>query len=123
MSATREAVRHLLPGDGRRPLSAEERVVVDDVLDAAAEWRAGRLPLEAFAAIGRLPHWDSRGRRVEGAGYARFVALLMAEPSDQRRAALIAAIDALVRADTHAVVTRQGVFDRGELARSEVVVR
>jgi hypothetical protein len=116
MKGLTDVARQLMPGDGRRPLDDEEIAVCEDVLDAAAEWHAGRLPLQVFAQIGRLPCQDSRGRRVESAGYARFVAMWHAAPGDPRRDALMAAIEHLVR-QQRVIISRHGLFDHGDVPR------
>lgn len=109
------AVRHLLPGEGRRAYTDDERAVVEDVLDAAAEWAAGRLPLGEFWRVGTLlpRRWsteavrDREGRTTapgvvchgrDMGGYSRFVALNWAvKHGDPRRHALRAAIEAAGR--------------------------
>lgn len=105
-----EALTHLLPGEGKRDLTAEERLAVEDILNAAVAWEAGALPLHAFAEIGPLAY---AGRY--SAGYGRFVSVRTASPDDPRRTALLAAIDALVRLEP-VVVTDHGVFEKAELA-------
>jgi hypothetical protein len=103
-----EAVRHLLPGDGRRPYTEDELAEADDVLDAAVEWQAGNLPIRSFMQIGTLPPktWTHKAgvfgggvevtcRGLDRPGYTRFVALVWAiKTHDPRRAALMAALDA-----------------------------
>jgi hypothetical protein len=116
MKGLTDVAQPLLPGNGRRPLNDEEIAVCEDVLDAAAEWRAGRLPLQVFSQIGRLPCQDSRGRRVESPGYARFVAMWHATPGDPRRDALLAAIECLVR-QQRVIISRHGLIDHNDVPR------
>jgi hypothetical protein len=102
-----EAVRHLAPGEGRRPYSADELAVIADVLDAAVDWQAGRLPLGEFWRTGTLlprPWTHKSGgdggtvrtcRGEDATGFSRFVALNWAvNAGDPRRLALVAAIEA-----------------------------
>ncbi len=109
MSSAIDAVRHLLPGKGRRELSPDEVADVEDILDAAAEWQAGRLPLGELMRIGSLTH----GTRPSP-GYSRFTALYTTSKSDTRRAALMAAIEELIRRDGW-VSTGQGLDQQGQV--------
>src|SRR5690349_18601065 len=94
------AVRHLLPGAGRRAYSDEEFSVINDVLDAAQDWADGKLPLAEFWKTGTLQprRWSTKELVCHGAdqtGYSRFVALNYAtQVKDRRLAALIAALEA-----------------------------
>lgn len=88
-----EAFRDLLPDGGRRELTPDEIAEVEDVLDASAEWRAGRLPWQAAANIGTI----ARGSRPSSS-YARFVALNNVSRTDPRRDDLLALMDHLDRA-------------------------
>jgi hypothetical protein len=109
-----EALASLLPDEGKRPLSADEVQACDDILEAAAEWRAGRLPLWEFERVGALPAWEPDGRgRFESVGYGRFLALLTVAKNDPRREALMAAIDALVDGRP-GYLSRQGFIGRHE---------
>lgn len=102
----RTGIGHLLPGEGQREYSADELAVIEDVLDAAAAWQSGALPLDAFWRLGTLrPRaWSHRSGGVNGpvttcrgldqAGYSRFTALVYAvKTGDPRRRALLAAIE------------------------------
>ncbi len=109
MSAVTNLATHLLPGKGTRPLTCDEAAVVEDVLDAASEWQAGRLPLGELMRIGSLTH----GTRPSP-GYSRFTALYTTSKSDTRRAALMAAIEEMVRREGW-VSTGQGLDQQGEL--------
>jgi len=103
-----DALNHLTPGEGTRPFTPEELAAVDDVLDAAVEWRAGRLPLVHVWELGTLRprQWTSKAATYNGgiettcrgndhAGYSRFMALFWAVRSgDERRHDLQAALNA-----------------------------
>lgn len=103
-----DAIAGLTPGAGQRLLTTDERAEVDDILDAAAEWQAGRMDWRAVAGLGRL---EINGAPSES--YSRFVAVAMTPPGDPRRAALLAFLDVLVRAEGY-IATRQGTFTRHE---------
>ena len=90
-----------------RVLTPDERAIVDDVLDAAAEWRLGRMPWQDAARV-----HDHR---------ARFLATTTTDRSDPRWHALQRLLDALTDA-TGYVRTRQGCFSRYELGERGVVV-
>jgi hypothetical protein len=106
---------------GRRALTYEEQIVMEDVLDAASHWAKGTLPLVEFERAGRLLayHPDGQGR-YESHGYARFLALLTATPDDPRRADLQAGIDALVASRPNVAFTKQGAFTRDESNRAGI---
>jgi len=101
-------MRHLTPGEGTRPFTPEELDAVGDVLDAAVEWRAGRLPLTHFWLVGTLrPRaWTVKAAAYNGwkevtcpgaghAEYSRFTALFWSiRAGDERRHDLTAALDA-----------------------------
>lgn len=99
--------RSLLPDGGRRPLTPEEEDSVTDVLDAAAAWKAGTLPLTAAAAIGTITYRDHISPR-----YSRFVAIATTPVGDPRRAALLEMVELMV-SKMH-MVTRFGVISRLE---------
>lgn len=105
-----------------RDLTDDEQGAVADILDAAAEWAAGRLPLHALSEVGKLPAWNAAGRRCESAGYGRALALMSTPPSDPRWPALRDAIEELVRRQ-EVVVTTQGVFEREDLYERGVTVK
>lgn len=79
-------------------LDADGWAEVNDVLDAATEWAAVRLPLEAFARIGTLAR-PAGG--LPSAAYTRHVAARVM-PTDPRWRALMRAFDTL--ADFHGYV-------------------
>lgn len=110
------AIDHLLP----RVLTPEDRAVIEDILDMAAEWAAGRMRWQAVASAGTLD-WNG----APSVAYARFVALRVTPRTiydedgniiggDHRWANLQALIDVLVRAEGF-TVTRQGVYSSWEL--------
>ena len=105
-----------------RPLTDDDRATIQDILDAASEWNAGRLPFYAFMRAGTLLGYDRNNRRYESAGYARAVALVTTAPSDPRRACLLRAIEELCRLQD-VVRTRHGTFTRESLHEHGVTVR
>lgn len=100
-----DALDHLLP----RVLTPEDRAVIEDILDMAAEWAAGRMRWQAVASAGTLD-WNG----APSVAYARFVALRVTPPSDPRRESLLALIDVLVRAEGF-TISSQGVYSSWEL--------
>lgn len=88
------------PGTGDRVFTDEEVAAVEDVLDAAVEWEAGRLPLGELWRVGTLfPRpWTYRGETCRGqdaGGYSRYKALNWArQHGDPRWRPLAAAIEA-----------------------------
>jgi hypothetical protein len=117
-----EAISHLLPDGGRRPLDAAEAWAVEEVLDAAMHWQAGALPWDEAAKITPLPCLDRHGRAIESATYARFLAMTSADADDPRRPALVALVDHLVRAQG-ATITRFGIISQEDLLESGIIVR
>lgn len=108
---TPEEILARIAADRHERLTDEQRVEVDDVLEAAAAYRRGELPLTEFANVGTI------GRPVSGvpsAAYSRFVAVTSTPPSDERRADLLAAIDDLL-AFQGFIVTKAGMFEPDEL--------
>lgn len=83
-----------------REVDPETRAAVEDVLDAAAAWRAGTLPLGAAIKI--------------GGGYLRMVATSVTPKADPRWHDLQAMIDTLVSMQGYET-TRQGVYSRREV--------
>lgn len=106
------ALDHLLPDH----LTDDDKAAIADILDAAHEWRAGRMDWTAAASIGAIP---VNGRLSEG--YARFLAVRLTPASDPRRADLLALIDKLIDA-TGIVRTTQGTYTRIELGQSDAAV-
>lgn len=123
MIAAATALWNALPEQARRDLTAEDHASIADVLDAAADWRAGKLPWWEAAAVGVIPYDAGTGARPSP-GFTRTVALLRTDRGDPRRAALRALLDELVR-QSGAVVTTHGVFTRQEIgaANAPVVAR
>lgn len=95
-----------------RVLTPDERADVEDVLEAAAEWHAGRLPLPAAAAVGT--YGDSPA-------HARFLATTTTPREDARWHDLQAMLTALVKAQGYEL-TRQGCFSRYDLGSVGAVV-
>lgn len=93
-------------------LTAEDWTDVADVLDAAAEWNAGRLPLEAFAKVGTMLS-PFTGR--PSAQYTRYVAARVTIADKPRLAPLLRALDALVRFNGY-VILASGVYEPTEIA-------
>lgn len=94
-----------------RPLDPWEERDLADVLEAAREWQAGRLPLAEFARVGLLR---------DSPAYTRYLALLRAAPAD--RPPLAAAIDALLATNPALKITDQGVFSRWDLLEAGMPV-
>jgi hypothetical protein len=109
------AVAHTLPRNPR----TDPDIAADcaDILDAAAEWMAGTLPLDALMRLGTIE--DHHGR--PSPRYSRWVAMCTAERSDPRRRALLAALDRVVAAQV--IVTRQGVLTPDEMHQHDAAVR
>lgn len=112
-----QAMRNAMPWLTR--LTAEDRQEVDDVLDAAVEWQAGRLPLIEAARVGQIV---SPGTDAPSAFYSRLVARFLSLGGDSRGPTMQALLEALVRFQG-AQVTNFGIFDADELAASGVVIR
>ena len=88
------------PGSGK-PLPFDQQMEVEDVLDAAMEWKDGRMPTTAAAQI--------------GGGYVRCKAITKTPMTDPRWHALRALCEHLDDL-SGAKMTRQGRFDRFEFA-------
>lgn len=98
-------------------LSKDDWQDVADVLDAAAEWSAGRLPLESFAAVGTMLS-PFTGR--PSAQYTRYVAARVTIADKARLAPLLRALDHLLLFQGQ-TITSHGVFDRDELVNVTVL--
>lgn len=83
------ALPHLVPG---RVLPPEDVAAAEDILDAAAAWAAGALPIGEAAAVGAMGFGVPP---VFSAGRGRFVARWATPPDDPRLPCLAALIDAL----------------------------
>lgn len=105
----------LLPGQGKRALTFEEQVEVEDVLDAALAWTNGELELGVAANLGGI---ETDGH--PSAPYTRFVALRTTPRSDPRWQALDSLCTKLSRMSGY-MITRQGVFTRRDMAESKVL--
>lgn len=94
-----------------RVLTPDEQDAVADVLDAAAEWRAGRLPWQEAASIGTY-HNPSR---------TRFLAITTTPKTDPRWHDLMALIDVLIDAEGFVRCT-QGIYSPRELGEMDIPV-
>jgi hypothetical protein len=113
-----EAVSPLLPEQGRREMTSDEALAVEEILDAAQHYADGKLPWHEAANIGPV-----ESQRGDSTAYGRFLALLWATAnSDPRLPALRSLIDALVTA-SGVTVTRFGIIDQDELIQHDVIVR
>lgn len=92
---------------------------ISDVLDAAAEWDAGRLPLEVFAHTGTMAR-PAGG--LPSAAYTRHVAVRVTSPDDPRWRSLMRALDALADFAGY-IKTQHGTFSRDELDGTPVFER
>lgn len=113
MQSIADALAHT--GD-RRPLTPDDRANVEDVLDAAAAWRAGELPWTVAAAVAPTAYGATMS-----AGYTRFLAIRTTPLSDPRRPALMALITYLIDM-TGVVRTTSGMFTPAELGQSDAAV-
>lgn len=102
-----------------REWSKDERDSINDVLDAAAEFTAFRLPLADALKAGALPADD--GFRSTPA-FGRVRAVLAASLTDPRRRALLDLLDIVIGAQA-GVQTNQGWRSHDDLARSGITVR
>lgn len=94
-----------LAPDLPRTLDPWEEQDMTDVLDAATEWDAGRLPLSEFAKIGMIR---------DSPAYTRYLTVLRtSDPA--RRSVLLRAIDALLHANPALKVTAHEVYSRWDL--------
>lgn len=74
----------------------DEKVAFEDILDAAAEWADGRLPLLEFEQVGEMP--GDRGPRNRRR-HLRFRAWFTAANDDPRKFDLMSAVNALVETE------------------------
>lgn len=104
---------------GQRDWSPDERTSIQDVLDAARDWRAGRLPLALAGAAGEIA---TRDGILSPAGRSQCRAVLAASPSDSRRADLLAMLTALVSRQPNVALTNRGLFSTDDLRAAGVTV-
>lgn len=97
-------------------LGDDEKLQIDDVLEAAGEWSAKRLPIHEFSKIGGIL---SNGK--PSAGYTRMLAFVTTPRTDPRWDDLRRAINALLVFQGF-VVTTAGVWSREDLATDNFVV-
>lgn len=99
---------------GQRPreVTEEQALAAEDVLDAAAEWDAGRLPLDLAKGVGGAVNLRTG---LDSPGWTRALAEAYTRGTDDpRRGALLRMLDAIL-AHPNRVVTRQGVFHRRDI--------
>ncbi|MDQ3222113.1 MAG: hypothetical protein M3Q75_01350 [Gemmatimonadota bacterium] len=107
-----------MPDQGRRDLSPEELDSMNDILDAAAEWAAGRLPLNAAAQVGTILTHQGHPSRA----YSRHVASLWAwRAKDSRWKSLNRMVNVLAAAVY--VKTSQGLFTSEQLHEHDRAVQ
>ncbi len=109
-----------LPASGKRALTPDEQLDVNDCLDAASDWEAGNLPWQAAANVGTIL---CEGR--PSSGYSRFIAFLLTPKSDPRRRCL-EALGTHLDTQQGLRVTPRGTFsqrDINELHESEHMMR
>lgn len=94
--------------DRARTLDDESKVEIHDVLDAAADFVAGLMPIHTFAKIGGIPS-STNGK--PSPGYTRFMALMTTPTDDPRRAALLTAIDAVLSFQG-VMLWERGIYER-----------
>jgi hypothetical protein len=119
MNALTEVVRRFI---SREP-NMDEALAIEWVLDAAQDYADGKLPWYEAASIGAVARIDWRtGREIESTAYARFLAVVFANASDPRRAAVLALCNEIVE-QSGAVLTGHGLFDRSDLAEVGATLR
>lgn len=109
MSVIAGAFVDLLPAGGKRALTPDETAEANDVLDAAAEWAAGRMPWEVAAQVGTI---ENNGRPSPSS--TRFIATVLVSPLDPRRPHLKALIDHLLVMQG-LTVTEGGIYTQRDL--------
>jgi hypothetical protein len=85
------------------------------VREAAAEWRAGRLPLAEAVKVGMI-EWNG----VPSPNYTRFLALVPLPVGHPDRDNLLAMADALLDYRPDVTVTRVGVFNNMDLVMAGI---
>ena len=108
-----------IAGTRHENLSDSDKIEVDDVLEAAAAWAAGQLPIHEFAKVGTIP---SPYTGNPSGSYTRYVAMLSTPVTDARRHDLRRALDALLTFQGF-IVTSQGVFAPADIADIPVAIR
>jgi hypothetical protein len=89
-------------------MTFDDHMTVDEVLDAAVEWEAGRLPTAQAAIVGTI---ERNGQ--PSAPYSRFIAIATTPKEDKRWQSLYNLVTHLDQLQG-AVHTRQGRFYRSE---------
>lgn len=100
-----------LAPDMARVLDPWEERDIADVLEAAREWKDGRLPLAEFAKIGMIR---------DSAAYTRYLAMLKSSPAE--REALRDAVEALIVARPDLKITSDGIVSRWDLLEAGMPV-
>lgn len=100
-------------------LSDADKIEVDDVLEAAAAWASGALPIWELANVGTML---SPVTGKPSSAYTRYSAVLATPVIDPRRGELLRAIDALINAQGM-VITSFGIFDTTDLVDVPILIR
>ena len=96
-----------------REWEPEVRQSIDDCLDAAYEWREGRLPLEEAKRLGELA---DRTGITSSAARSQCRAMMACSLEDARRPALMAMLTAVIERRAGVIVTTKGwIVSRDEL--------
>ena len=103
---------------GARPLSDDERIAIDDALDAAVAWQADELPFEEAIKVGTVP--NARGN--PSPEWTRALAFRCVPASDPRKAALYALSETGSRM-AGKIETPHGWFTRQEWNEHEFTIR
>lgn len=99
-------------------LTTEEKLSIEDVLDAAADVMSLGLPLEVFARIGICPSPRTGAPSPEK---TRNLAVIITAPSDPRRAHLLKVIDKLLLFQGW-TFTNQGLFSPYDLGSGGITL-
>ena len=123
MNRAAEAMGDLVHRMISRVPDMDEGLLIEWVLDAAQDYVDGKLPWYEAAKIGAVTRIDWRtGRDIESAAYTRFLAIVFTPASDPRRAAVLALCTEIV-AQSGAVLTTHGLFNKQDLFDAGVTVR
>lgn len=123
MNAAADAMGGIVRRFISREPNMDEGLSIEWVLDAAQDFVDGKLPWYEAANIGAVTHidWQS-GRDIESTSYARFLAIVFTPASDPRRAAVLELCEEIV-AQSGAVLTTHGLFEKQDLFEAGVTVR
>lgn len=103
---------------GGRILTEDERLAIEDALDAAVDWEAGRLPFEEAIKIGTVP--NARGN--PSPEWTRALAFRNVPASDPRKESLYKLSETGSRM-AGKIETSHGWFTRQELNENEFNIR